>query len=89
MKKTLLDILACPMDKYSPLEIHEIKMNGDDIAEGVLHCNKCCRFYPIIQGIPILLPDDLRDKKQELEFLEKNKDKLPTKISKSCHPWHL
>ncbi len=69
MKKTLLDILACPMDKYSPLEIHEIKMNGDDIAEGVLYCEKCCRFYPIIQGIPILLNDELRDKKQELEFL--------------------
>ncbi len=29
-----------------------------------------------------MLPDELRDKKQENEFLQKNKDSLPEKIIK-------
>ena len=32
-----------------------------------------------MEEIPIMLPDDLRDKKHEMEFLNKNRDKLPEK----------
>ena len=39
--------------------------------------------------IPIMLPDELRDKKQDLEFLEKNKSSLPEKITLHAIPWHL
>ena len=59
------------------------------ISEGVLFCSKCSRFYPIIEEIPILLPDELRDKKQEIEFLKTYKDKLPEKIITKANPWHL
>ena len=31
----------------------------------------------------------LRDKKQEIEFLKTNKDKLPEKIITKANPWHL
>ena len=89
MNKTMMDILACPIDKHHPLELFELKQKNDIISEGVLFCTECSRFYPIIEEIPIMLPDDLRDKKQDMEFLKNNKDKLPEKITESASPWHL
>jgi len=89
MNKTMMDILACPIDKNHPLELHEIKEKDNIVSEGALFCSKCSRFYPIIEEIPIMLPDELRDKKLEIEFLKNNKEKLPEKISKSGLPWHL
>ncbi len=84
-----MDILACPIDKNHPLELFEIKEKDDVISEGALFCPKCSRFYPIIEEIPIMLPDELRNKKQEIEFLKNNKDMLPEKIITKANPWHL
>jgi uncharacterized protein YbaR (Trm112 family) len=89
MNKTMMDILACPIDKNYPLELHEIKEKNNAISEGALFCSKCSRFYPIIEEIPIMLPDELRDKKLEIEFLKNNKENLPEKIIKMANPWHL
>ena len=89
MNKSMMEILACPIDKTHPLELHEIKEKDDVISEGVLVCTKCSRFYPIIEEIPIMLPDELRDKKLEIDFLKKYKENLPEKITKNGLPWHL
>jgi len=89
MNKTMMEILACPIDKSYPLELFEIKEKDDVIIEGAIFCAKCSRFYPIMEEIPIMLPDDLRDKKHEMEFLKNNKDKLPEKIISQANPWHL
>ena len=89
MNKTMIEILACPIDKNHPLELFEIKEKNDVISEGALFCPKCSRFYPIIEDIPIMLPDELRDKKQEMDFLKNNRDKLPEKIIEKANPWHL
>ena len=89
MNKSMLDILACPIDKNYPLEIYEIKEKTEVVSEGVLFCPKCSRFYPIIEEIPIMLPDELRDKKLEMEFLNDHKEKLPEKIINDGKPWHL
>lgn len=59
------------------------------IIEGILYCKKCSRFYPIIDEIPILLPDDLREKEKEVVFLNKWKNNIPQKILHNAHPWHL
>ena len=85
----MLDILACPLDKRHPLEIFEVDSRDEIILEGALYCIKCSRFYPIIEEIPIMLPDELRDKKQDIDFLQKNQKKLPEKIIKQASPWHL
>ena len=89
MNKTMIDILACPIDKNHPLVLFEINGKEDVISEGAIFCPKCSRFYPIIEEIPIMLPDELRDKKQEIEFLKKFKDQLPEKIITKANPWHL
>ena len=89
MNKTMMDILACPIDKNHPLELFEINEKDNIVSEGALFCLKCSRFFPIIEEIPIMLPDELRDKKQEIEFLKKYKDTLPEKIITKANPWHL
>jgi len=89
MKKQMLDILACPIDKSHPLELYEMKTDADIIIDGALFCNKCARFYPIIDEIPIMLPDELRNKNNDIQFLQQWKDKLPSKIINSGKPWHL
>ena len=82
--------MACPIDKTHPLELFEMKENDNMVSEGVIFCPKMfLDFYPIIEEIPIMLPDELRDKKQEMEFLKKFKDQLPEKIIKKAKPWHL
>ena len=88
MRRTMTDILACPIDKHHPLELHVVK-EGSEIDEGALHCESCSRFYPIIDGIPILLPDELRDKKQDIRFLKRNAASLPEKVTRRGLPWHL
>lgn len=64
-----------------------------EIVEGILYCNNCGRWYPIIDEIPRMLPDNLRmkresDLKRELEFLRKHSDKVPH-IAKSGKPFNL
>jgi uncharacterized protein YbaR (Trm112 family) len=89
MNKKMMDILVCPIDKHFPLEIIETESKDQIVIEGALYCTKCSRFYPIIEEIPIMLPDELRDKKQDIDFLEKNREGLPQKIIKHANPWHL
>ena len=98
----MLDILACPIDKHYPLELYEINIKKDNdnndiehndsniiITEGVLFCNKCSRFYPIIDEIPVMLPDELREKQTDIDFLQQWNDKIPEKVTTHAKPWHL
>ena len=89
MKKKMMEILVCPIDKHFPLEIFESNSKEYLVIEGALYCSECSRFYPILEEIPILLPDELRDKKQDMDFLKNNVKKFPEKIIKQGSPWHL
>ena len=64
-------------------------MHEEEIKEGALVCGKCGRYYPIIDDIPVMLPDELRDRQRDINFLEKWKDRLPDKVLKQGNPWHL
>jgi uncharacterized protein YbaR (Trm112 family) len=88
MKKKLMDILACPIDKHYPLELH-IFEEKEEIVEGVIICSKCLRWYPIRDEIPEMLPDELRDAKDELPFLEKWKSRIPKVILFEGKPFTL
>ena len=112
MRKSLLEILACPIDKHSPLELYEInthrakefdsgirsenEQDTNDITydnvivkEGVLFCSRCSRFFPIIDEIPVMLPDELREKEKDLQFLKEWEAKIPSKILDNGVPWHI
>ena len=91
----MLELLACPIDKHYPLELFEINIKEDKdnadaiITEGILFCNKCYRFYPIIDEIPVLLPDELREKQKDINFLHKWHNKIPSKVTNEANPWHI
>jgi uncharacterized protein len=117
MNKKLLDILVCPFDKVTSLDLLEFELGSQPpepsnivaqtdirkaevtqirteeksgtniVKEGLLHCKTCNRFYPITEEIPIILPDELRDKKKDLEFLKKWKDALPGDLLSTFKPW--
>lgn len=89
MQRRLLDILACPIDKHYPLQLIELKTEGEKIVAGVILCDKCGRFYPIIDEIPVMLPDELRNKKEDLDFLNQWKAKLPAKVVSEGLPHNL
>lgn len=49
ISKELLEILACPICKK------EVYLKGEELV-----CKGCGRRYPIVEGIPHMLPDELR-----------------------------
>jgi len=55
--------------------INKIKTETE-IKTGLLFCEECKRWYPIIDTIPQMLPDEYRDEKAEIQFLRTNKDLL-------------
>lgn len=59
MQEELLDFLVCPMCK-SELQLSEEKVVDKDIISGLLSCKECNEQYPITEGIPNLLPPELR-----------------------------
>ncbi|HSN96280.1 MAG TPA: Trm112 family protein [Nitrososphaeraceae archaeon] len=97
MRKRLLDILACPIDKFYPLELYEFNTRKENdsnqekeeviIGEGILYCIKCKRFFPIIDEIPIMLPDELRERDKDLKFLQKWQDRIPDSIINDPRPY--
>ena len=60
MKESLLDIVCCPIDK-SELELEADDRDGEEILSGTLVCTECGERYPIEDGIPNLLPPDMRE----------------------------
>src|SRR5213083_1730251 len=83
-----MDILACPIDKHYPLELHVFE-EKEEITEGLLVCPKCDRWYPISDEIPQMLPDDLRDSKEDLEWLNRWKQRVPTGVLAHGKPFRL
>ena len=81
--------MACPIDKHYPLDLIELVSEGDVIKEGVLLCSKCKRFYPIVDEIPVMLPDELRNSEEDLSFLKKWAEVLPKEVLYEAKPFHL
>lgn len=88
MKRKLMEILACPIDKHHPLNLLVLREN-EEIIEGLIICPKCKRYYPIIEDIPRMLPDDLRSKEEDLDFVKKWKEKIPSDVLYNGKPFNL
>ena len=89
VRRKLLAILACPIDKHYPLRMVELSADSEKVTDGVLLCDQCGRYYPIIDEIPVMLPDDLRNKKEDLEFLTRWREKLPQGLPEKGLPHNL
>ena len=59
MKPELMEILCCPMCK-GDLVLTVDEEDDKEIIKGSLFCEKCNEYYPIEEGIPNMLPPDLR-----------------------------
>lgn len=71
MKRSLLDKLCCPVDKHELNSQIFAQLENGDIMEGLLTCPSCKRYYPIVYGIPIMTPDEYREKALEEPILKK------------------
>jgi uncharacterized protein YbaR (Trm112 family) len=63
MKESLMDVVCCPLDK-ADLELSVEDREDDEILTGALSCTECGEQYPIEDGIPNLLPPDMRDEEE-------------------------
>jgi uncharacterized protein YbaR (Trm112 family) len=60
MDEELMEILCCPLDKHD-LELEVENRDEGEILAGQLVCTECGEAYPIEDGIPNLLPPDMRE----------------------------
>ncbi len=91
-----VEIPACDLycgfkGKYvKELKEHEcIECLKYEVVTGVLYCPNCGRWYPIIDEIPRMLPDNYRSRSEDLNFLKKYRDELPEKIVHEGKPYNL
>lgn len=71
MTHSLLDKLCCPIDKHD-LEVNIFTENEEgEVLEALLSCPQCSRYFPVVYGIPILIPDEYRDEGLEKPMLRK------------------
>ncbi len=69
--------------------LNKIKLETE-ISSGLLFCKTCFRWYPIIDSIPQMLPDEYRDEKNEINFLQTNKNLMDEKFFKQeLKPYNL
>ena len=81
-----------PVTRKSGKETYNITTGENhyrDIIDGVLLCDSCDRWYPIVNSVYVLLPDIFRDEKVNMEFLIKYKTQLPETIVNNGKPFNL
>ncbi|MFB6142601.1 MAG: methytransferase partner Trm112 [Halorientalis sp.] len=60
MREDLMDVICCPLDKHD-LDLTVDERDDGEILAGELVCTECGETYPIEDGIPNLLPPDMRE----------------------------
>ena len=81
------------LDEY-PQDIDALNrfMHLLEVDAGLLVCPECGRWYPIgsaVETIPEMLPDDLREKDRDLEWMEKWSHLIPAKVLEEGTPYHI
>ncbi|HEC38703.1 hypothetical protein LCGC14_0595430 [marine sediment metagenome] len=59
--------------------LNKIKLEIE-IESGLIFCKNCKRWYPIIDTIPQMLPDEYRNEEEEISFLKNNRNLLDKKF---------
>jgi uncharacterized protein YbaR (Trm112 family) len=60
-----------------------------EVDEALITCKKCQRWYPVIETIPQMLPDDLRNADEDIAFLRKWSSKIGAKVLNEGKPFNL
>jgi uncharacterized protein YbaR (Trm112 family) len=60
-----------------------------EVDQAVIVCKKCQRWYPVIETIPHMLPDDLRNSDEDIAFLKKWSHRLPEKVLNEGKPFNV
>jgi uncharacterized protein YbaR (Trm112 family) len=60
-----------------------------EVDQALINCKKCQRWYPVIETIPHMLPDDLRNSDEDIAFLKKWSRKLPEKVLNEGKPFNM
>jgi uncharacterized protein YbaR (Trm112 family) len=85
MKRELLPLLRCPMDRDAGLELIVFAETaggaGAEVLEGALVCRACGRWHAILDGVPHLVRDGLRMAELEFDLLRRHAAKLPPEAS--------
>lgn len=71
MKLEFFKKLCCPIDKSDLSLSVFVKDPEGAVIEGLMSCPACKRYYPIVYGIPIMTPDEYREKALEEPILQK------------------
>jgi uncharacterized protein YbaR (Trm112 family) len=70
MRLKTIEKLCCPFDK-GDLSLKVLaKDTEQNVIEGILSCAHCKRNYPIVYGVPIMSPDEYRQKQLEQPIME-------------------
>jgi uncharacterized protein YbaR (Trm112 family) len=97
LKKKVENVTKNSTNSYANIEsilpelyfLNKIKTETE-IKTGLLFCAECMRWYPIIETIPQMLPDEYRDEKADVKFLKTNKDLLDyTFFKQNLKPYNL
>ena len=59
-----------------------------EVDEALINCKKCQRWYPVIETIPHMLPDDLRNADEDIAFLKKWSKRIPESILNQGKPFN-
>jgi SAM-dependent methyltransferase len=65
MKYRLLELLVCPECPDAELELQAFRLDPEqspqEVLDGILTCARCGKLYPVVAGIPRLLPDSYHE----------------------------
>lgn len=76
MTQEKLDKMCCPFDK-NDLHLEIYREDQTQVLEGLFTCASCKRYFPIISGIPIMIPDEYRELSFEQGFLDRYQHQMP------------
>jgi uncharacterized protein YbaR (Trm112 family) len=69
--------------------LNKIKLDIE-IETGLLFCEECNRWFPIVDTIPQMLPDEYRNKENDLDFLKNHKNLCdPEFFQQNLKPFNL
>jgi uncharacterized protein YbaR (Trm112 family) len=92
MKKRLLELLGCPECGAGSFAMTSFAAEEGEIVDGLLRCKACSRRYPIIGGVPRLLPDALMSavERYHANFfgrygLESGKQEASDEVARTLH----